>query len=225
MSNVVLIMGESGTGKSTSIRTLNPSETFIINVIDKALPFKGFKSSYKNMSPDGLEGNVRVCDDAVLLAGKTIPFVIANRPDIKNIVIDDFQYIMGNEFMRRAKERGFDKFTEIAMHAWLVINTCMKASSNINFFILTHSELGDNGRAKCKTIGKMLDEKITIEGLFTIVLQSFVQDGKYRFLTQYDAQSIAKSPMGMFEDKYIPNDLQYVVDKINAYFNDEDIPQ
>ncbi len=218
MSNATLIIGESGTGKSTSIRNLDESETFIINVLDKPLPFKGFKKRYIKVSQDG--GNYFVSDDYNDIL-KSIKYISDNRPEIKNIIIDDYQYIMANEFMRRAMDRGFDKFTEIGQHAWKIIYYSVKCRDDLFFFFLSHSELDASGHVKCKTIGKMIDDKITLEGMFTTVLHTTVMDGKYKFITQNNGVHIAKSPMGMFDSIYIDNDLNQVKKHMNNYYSGE----
>lgn len=215
MANLTLIIGESGTGKSSSIRNLDPSETYLVNVLDKPLPFKGFKNKYQQKEG----GNYACCDNSPRIC-KIIDTISKERDNIKNVIIDDFQYIMANEFMRRAKERGFDKFTEIAQNAWEIISSAGRARDDLNIFILSHSETSEGGRVKCKTIGKMLDEKITLEGMFTTVLHSLVIDGEYKFLTQNDGKHNAKSPMGMFEDKYIDNDLLSIKQVITNYFGE-----
>lgn len=220
MSNTVLVIGESGTGKSTSISSLQPKETFIINVLDKPLPFKGYKKNYERIDKDCENGNYYATDNYELIV-RLIKKINEKRSDIKNIIIDDWQYVMANEFMNRATERGFDKFTEIAQHAWLIVNELSKCREDINCFVLCHSELDQAGKFKCKTIGKMLDEKITVEGMFTVVLHTKVLEGKYLFLTQNDGLHISKSPQGMFEDKYIKNDLLFVKESMLSYYNEE----
>jgi ABC-type dipeptide/oligopeptide/nickel transport system ATPase component len=216
MSNMVLVIGESGTGKSTSIRNLNSEETFIINILDKPLPFKGYKKNYKKITQESA-GNYFASDDIQKIK-KMLIYIAEKMPEIKNVIIDDFQYLMANEFMRRAKDRGFDKFTEIAQNAWSAINQAQLLRDDLTVYFLSHSEFSADGLYKCKTIGKMLDDKITLEGMFTIVLHTTVKDGKYKFLTQHDGAHIAKSPQGMFEDLLIDNDLSYVHKKMNEYF-------
>jgi len=218
MSNTSLIIGESGTGKSTSLQMLDPKETFIINVLDKPLPFRGYKKNYVKISGwDDTTGNYYASDDYLKIM-RCIKMINECRPDIKNLIIDDWQYTMCNEFMRRATETGFVKFTEIGQHAWSIIKSLTDCREDLFCFVLSHSDTDQNGKYKCKSIGKMLDEKITIEGMFTIVLHTQVMDGSYRFLTQNDGSHIAKSPQGMFEDKYIGNDLAFVKSKMNAYY-------
>lgn len=216
MSNTSLIIGESGTGKSTSLRNLNPAETFIINVLDKPLPFKGYRQNYSKLSADGKTGNYYASDDYFKIM-RIINLVNEKRPDIKNLIIDDWQYTMCNEFMRRATETGYTKFTEIGQHAWGIIRALTECREDLYCFVLSHSDSDSNGRMRCKSIGKMLDEKITIEGMFTVVLHTQVIDGKYKFLTQNDGLHIAKSPFNMFIDRYIDNDLQAIKEKMLAY--------
>jgi hypothetical protein len=122
--------------------------------------------------------------------------------------------------MRRAKETGFTKFTEIGQHTWQLINHLMKCRDDLTCFVLSHSDTGSDGKIKCKTIGRMLEEKVTLEGMFTTVFHTAIIDSKYKFITQYDGTHIAKSPMGMFDDKYIDNDLLFVKEKINDYFKE-----
>ena len=221
MSNASLIIGESGTGKSTSLSNLDPKETFIINVLNKPLPFRGYKKHYTAIKGwDDKEGNYFASDDYDRI-GRCIRMVNADRSEIKNLIIDDFQYLMGNEFMRRAMEKGFDKFSEIGKHAWEIITLLPKLRDDLDCFVLSHAEPNENGKMKLKTIGKLLDEKMTVEGVFTLVLQTEVMDGRYNFITQGDARHIAKSPMGMFDSRSIPNDLAFVKSKMTAYYNED----
>jgi ABC-type dipeptide/oligopeptide/nickel transport system ATPase component len=223
MSNTILVIGESGSGKSTSFRNLDHESTFLINVLDKPLPFRGYKKNYIRVATEDRKVNYFSTDnhDSIIRALKKIN---EERPDITTVIIDDFQYVMANEFMKRASERGFDKFTEIGQHAWQIINTLISLRENIDCYVLSHTDTDASGRIKPKTIGKMLDDKITIEGMFTIVLHALVIDGKYKFLTQNDGTHVAKSPMGMFDQKLIDNDLMIVKTQMHDYFN-EDINQ
>lgn len=220
MSNTVLVIGQSGSGKSTSLRNLNPKTTFIINVLNKPLPFKAFKKNYQPCTKENKKGNYFASDNWDHIV-KCIEMVNKERPDITTLIIDDWQYILAYEFMRRVSEKGFDKFSELANHGWSTINACLATRPTLTNFILSHSDVDSTGRSKCKTIGKMLDEKITIEGLFTTVLHSRVIDGEYKFQTQYDGEFLAKSPMGMFEEHLVPNDLVSVKSAVENYFNDE----
>ena len=205
---VSLIIGESGTGKSTSIRNMNPDTTFIFQVIKKPLPFKGGRYSREN-------GNLFISDnyESIISGIKKLD----KQKKYTDIIIDDSQYIMANEFMRRAKEKGYEKFTEIGEHYWKLLEVCNECE-NINIFILSHSEETEMGKTKIKTIGKLLDDKITIEGMFSIVLRTCVEGGNYYFRTKNSGQDTVKTPLEMFEDELIPNDLKLVKDKITAYY-------
>ena len=216
----ILIVGKSGTGKSRSIINLNPSETFVINVNRKDMPFRGWRSKYTEWNKENLNGNLLNSDshDTIL---KTIRYIDEKRPEIKVGIIDDFQYTMANEFMRRAKEKGFEKFTEIGEHAWKLIWECNLCRSSLVWVILSHSDENEHGEQKCKTIGKLLDDKICIEGMFTIVLNTSVErldeKSEYFFETQNNGRNTSKSPEGMFETQKIPNDLKFVIDSIHSY--------
>lgn len=223
MSNTILIIGESGSGKSSSICNLNPEVTFLFNVLDKPLPFRGYKKNYLRVSTEQRKANYLATDDYSLII-RTLKKINDERPEINSVIIDDFQYIMANEFMKRATERGFDKFTEIGQHAWNIINTLISLRENIDCFVLSHTDTDASGRVKPKTIGKMLDDKITLEGMFTIVLHALIIDSKYKFLTQNDGTHVAKSPIDMFKHKLIDNDLLFVKEQTYHYFN-EDINQ
>lgn len=123
------------------------------------------------------------------------------------VIVDDFQYVMSNEFMRRSEEKSFDKFTEIGRHAWEVIKAAQDAPDDLRVYFLAHTEETPMGRVKMKTIGKMLDEKITVEGMFTIVLRTLTRDDQFFFTTKNNGADTVKSPMGMFDSNEIDNDL------------------
>lgn len=196
----VLIIGESGSGKSTSMRNFQPGELGIINVSRKPLPFR---TSLKCVNTD----NYMQIDDTITKA------------KAKSLVIDDAQYLMANEFMRNAKVNGYQKFTDIALNFWTLVQTVVNdlPDQKIVYF-MAHTERDASGNEKMKTIGKMLDEKITIEGLFTIVMKTVVQDGRYMFSTQTNGQDTVKTPMGMFDQPLIDNDLRMVDMTIREYY-------
>jgi len=224
MANLIAIVGASGSGKSSSIRTLNPEETFIINVASKPLPFKGWRSKYTIWNKDNPNGNYINSSDVATIA-KVLGYINSKRDEIKNIVIEDSQYLMGFEAMDRAKEKGYEKFTDIAQKFYSVLKTAIQMRDDLNIIITCHSEnIGsvDYPQYKIKTIGKMVDNVITVEGLFTYVLFTSIQSNdesgtEYLFQTHSDGTTTAKTPMGCFDEDYIPNDLQYVIDKIKEY--------
>lgn len=195
----VLVLGESGTGKSTSLRNFKPEDLKVINVANKPLPFK---NKFESVSTDNYS--------------KIIAELKLNKKKV--VVIDDAQYLMANEFMRRATERGFDKFTEIAQNFWALVNSVKDLPNDVVVYFMAHIERDANGNEKIKTIGKLLDEKITVEGMFTIVLKTNVTDGVYSFLTQNNGHDTVKSPLGMFPTYAIDNDLKYVDEKIRNYY-------
>lgn len=226
MSIAALVLGKSGSGKSTSGRNLPPEETFWIKCTNKELPFKGGEKKYTLLDKEG-KGNCLVTSDSDKIV-KSLLFISEKRPDIKNIIVDDFQYIMGFEFMNRAKEKGYEKFNDLALHAFEVINTLKnKLRNDLFVVILTHSEeniIGGESVIKLKTIGKMLDEKITLEGMFSVVLQAVkeknIETGKLEgfFITNSDDKSIVKSPDEMFASVKIPNDLLEVKKAMFEYY-------
>jgi hypothetical protein len=215
---MILIIGESGTGKSTSIEELNHEETFIIQVLGKPLPFRGWRRKYLPYSSVTKTGNIYTSDNCVQILA-LIEEIDKNMPQIKNIIIDDLQYMMSNEFMRRVKEKGFDKYNDIAHNAWAIINKLNGVREDIVPIVMSHSESNDAGKTKLKTLGKLLDDKVVIEGMFTVVLQSIIFDSQYLFITQNNGSNTCKSPRGMFATDTIPNDLKSITDQYNKYNN------
>jgi hypothetical protein len=212
MSIATLILGKSGTGKSTSLRNLDPNETLLIQIIRKPLPFrsKGWTYWDKESNP---HGNIFVSE-----RWETI-IKLMRGTKRKIIVIDDFQYLLANEFMRRTEEKGFDKFTEIAKHAWEVMSVASDLAPDVRVYMLSHIEENEStGAMKMKTIGKLLDEKITPEGLVTIVLRTVVDGGNYQFATRNSGFDTTKSPMGLFDAERIDNDLAMVDSAICHYY-------
>lgn len=203
MGHLVYILGRSGTGKSYSLRNFPKDKVAVINVQGKMLPFKG-AASIEQTSTDRSENILKALD------------IYAH--DFKSIVVDDYQYVMSNEFMRRSSEKGYDKFTEIARHAWDIANKVRELPDEVIVYIMCHTDRDDDGNEKIKTIGRLLDEKICLEGLSTIVLKTNVSDGQYTFLTQNSGKDTVKSPFGMFPTYAIDNDLWYVDQKIRNYY-------
>lgn len=202
MGKPVMVMGQSGSGKSTSLRNFKKGEVGIINVCGKPLPFMSDLASINT-------------DDYKKITN------ILHKATAKTIVIDDCQYLMANEFMRNAKVNGYQKFTEIGLNFWNLIRAVIALPDDVIVYFLTHTERDADGNEKMKTIGKMLDEKITIEGMFTIVLKTVVQDGHYYFSTQTNGQDTVKTPIGMFADNLIDNDLKVVDNRIREFYDIE----
>lgn len=227
MGQGVLIIAESGSGKSTSIESLNPAETFIINVANKPLPFKGWKKKYSVWSKENLSGNMYDKAGPENIEA-CVKYVNEKRPEIKTIVIDDFQYMSSFEFFDKASEKGYDKFTSIGAHLAKVARLPKDLREDLTVFFLTHAEestdLEGKRKFKAKTIGKLVDDKLTLEGLFSIVLFGKVKKDKdgnirYVFETQTNGENTCKSPRGMFQSLEIPNDLAIVKEAIYNYEN------
>lgn len=203
MGQLVFILGKPGTGKSYSLRNFPKDMAAVINVQGKILPFKG-AGAWKMISTDDSEEITAAVEE---LSKKH-----------KVIIIDDYQYVMANEFMRRSTEKGFDKFTDIGRHAWDIANKVRELPPEVIVYILCHTDTDADGNERLKTIGKLLDEKIYLEGMSTIVLKTHVEDGKYTFLTQNNGRDTVKSPAGMFPSYAIENDLHYVDEKIRSFY-------
>lgn len=197
----VLILGESGSGKSTSLRNFAPNEVVIYNVAGKPLPFRGGKSLHHadNVSYDTIIANM-------------------SKKRFRCYVIDDSQYLLCFELFNRSGETGYTKFTEMAMHFYNLIQFVItQMPPDCIVYFLHHTEAVD-GKLKAKTIGKMLDEKLTVEGLFSIVLMAKNDDGSHVFITKSDGKDTVKAPMEMFNADKIDNDLKAVDTTIREYY-------
>jgi hypothetical protein len=216
MSNSILIIGDSGTGKSTAMRTLEPTETFVINVLGKSFPFRGFKSKFKDFNNENKDGNYYFSDN-MLKVKNVIKFVNKERPDIKNIVIDDAGFLLSNEFMRKAQEKGYDKYSILAQSFFDILSEISLLREDLFCFVMMHVEIDALGKTKPKTIGKMIDQYSSIEAKFTYTFHTMIIDGEYKFLTNNDGQHMAKSSMGLYAEPYIDNDLQKIKTDIINY--------
>lgn len=230
MAELIAVVGESGSGKTTSIRNLNPDETFIISTTGKRPGIKGAKKKYPDFKlADGkISGNFYTTSNIDNIR-KIMSIIDKKMPYIKVLIIDDFQYIMGFEAMDRAKEKSYEKFTEMAQHVYQVLKSGMDLRDDLFVVVSTHSEnTGDNINPyyRIKTLGKMLNSVITLEGLFTYVLYTTIirsEDNKteYKFITNSDGTCTAKTPMGLFDSLLIDNDLNLVIEKIKEYNGEE----
>lgn len=217
MSITTMILGESGTGKTTSLRNLDPDHTLLIQTVKKPLPFRS--KEWKPATKDG--GSVFCTDQSATICEAM------KRTKKEIIVIDDFQYLLANEFMRRVTDvetgnAAFAKYNEIARHAWDVLMAASALPDNKRVYILSHTSTDDFGKTKIKTIGKLLDEKIVMEGLVTIVLRTVVQNGNYLFSTRNNGADTVKSPLGLFDDELIENDLAVADSAIFNYYGLQD---
>ena len=204
MAVIVMLYGQSGTGKSAGMRNFKPEDVAIINVSGKPLPFRSKIQTYKT-------DDYMKIDDAI------------KKTDRKSIVIDDATYLMADEFMRTAKVTGYQKFTDMALNYFTLVKNAAALPDDKIVYFLGHSDIDQNGMEKFKTIGKLLDEKITLEGLYTIVMKTVVVDGNYMFSTRNSGQDTVKTPMGMFADPLIENDLAAVDKAIRSYYEIEEV--
>ena len=199
MAIIVMVYGQSGTGKSTSLRNFKPEDVCIVNVSGKPLPFKNKHKTFNT-------------DDYM-----SIETAIKKAP-AKSIVIDDATYLMTGEYMRTAKVTGYQKYTDLALNYYTLVRIAAALPDDKIVYFLGHSDIDNNGNEKFKTIGRLLDDKITLEGMFTIVLKTVVTDGKYQFSTRNSGQDTVKTPMGMFNEPLIDNDLAAVDKAIRDYY-------
>lgn len=196
----VLILGPSGSGKSTALRNFDEKEIGIFNVAGKRLPFTKKLPMVNNADYNIIARTLKA----------------ANK---KTYAIDDSQYLMAFESFEHAKETGYGKFTNMAVNFKTLLDIIIRQTpDDVIVYLLHHTEIGDDGRIKAKTLGKMLDNQLTLEGLFTIVLLCQVEGSEHFFITNSDGSNPAKSPMDMFEMK-IPNDLKAVDDRIREYWD------
>jgi hypothetical protein len=205
MSIPVLIIGQSGTGKSASLRNFKPDELELINVEGKPLPFR---NSFKPMNSDSYR-------DISIQIKKTKK---------KAVVIDDAGYLITNSFMRGHSAGGggnsvFTLYNQLADDFWKLIGFSKALEPDKIVYFIMHEDKKDDGTVKPKTIGKLLDEKVCLEGMFTIVLRSAYEDGKYVFHTNTNGFDVCKTPLGMFDTAEIDNDLKAVDQKIREYYN------
>ena len=221
MSKLAAVVGDTGSGKSTGIQHLNPKETYIINVAGKELPFKGSNKLYNK----DLRNYKDEADAREIL--KTIESISKEAPHIKNIIIEDGNYIMGFNLVSKATEIGYTKFSIMAKEMVALVQGVKKLRDDLVIFYLCHmDEVEDSGEVvgyKMKTAGKMIDNQIKMEGLFTVVIYAVPEPKgetvEYQFITNRYKKYPAKSPVGMFKDLKLPNNLQIVADGIREYYS------
>lgn len=195
----VLILGDSGSGKSTSMRNFEKEEVGIFNVASKPLPFRKKLNKINNAN----YATILKC---------------LKQPTLKTYVIDDSQYLMAFQMFDKAKEVGYNKFTDIALDFRNLIQFIITGTpDDVIVYFLHHTEQTDSGKIKAKTIGKMLDNQLTLEGLFSIVLLCITDGQSHKFITQSDGYTTAKSPMDMFPLE-MDNDLKLVDKTIREYY-------
>ena len=220
-----MILGKSGTGKSTSIKGLDSKETVVINVLGKRLPFKGSNSLY-NKENKNLFQRESYTDIISLVQN-----ISDKATNVKNIILDDFIYVMRKEYFSRARETGYNKYTELAQHFQQIISTCEKLREDLNVFMILHSEDIQSDKTttgyKVSTVGNLVDNCYNPLEVVPMVLYSSVKyddkgNTQYGFYTHRCKEGVveipAKTPDEMFDEDFIPNDLGYVVKKMNEYY-------
>ena len=217
----ILVLGTSGTGKTSSIQNLNPKETLILMSQFKPLPFQGWVKNYSVDKFEKDKGCILVCENFAKLH-KVLDNILSKPLPYKNIILDDFQFYTQRDVFTRAAEKGFEKWIDLAKNISDVIMKIISGAyaKKLNLVIMWHSNtelIAEEKGTMVKTSSKFIDEKMTIEGLFTTVLLTTIQDGEYKFQTNSTgATNSVKSPKGVFE-LYIPNDLNYVLSQLDKY--------
>lgn len=204
MGEVVLIYGRSGSGKSRSLCNFDEEEIFLVQTIKKRLPFrKQFKYT---------------------MVSDSVPTIMAQlqKMPLKVAVIDDAGYLMTNEFMKRHGKKGanqFDLYNDIADNFWSLLDLVKALPDDVIVYIIMHEDTNDYGETKLRTIGKLLNDKVCIEGMCTVVLRCVIEGDQHYFLTQGTGTDVSKSPEGLFDELKIPNDLKAVDSAIRNYWN------
>lgn len=203
-----LVLGESGSGKSTSLRNFDKSEVLVFNIADKVLPFRK-KLNVINLRKASYSERYSLIKQ----------YISKYQEKCKVFVIDDSQYLMAFEMFDRAKETGYNKFTDIALDFKNLLDFVQTSTNDdVTVYLLHHTEMTDTGKIKAKTSGKMIDNQLTLEGLFSIVLMTRSYDGNFKFVTKSDGLDPVKTPMEMFNDGEIDNDLKLVDKTIREYY-------
>ena len=222
--------GLSNTGKSTSLKYLEPSETFIVSCTNKQLQIPGFRKKYIKVSIEDnkLVGNWLVSNDYARIA-KILKVVSQSRPDIKTVVIDDLNYLLSNEIMSSAEEKGFEKFTRQAKNYYDIINNAQNLRDDLTVVMISHI-INDGTDMepfwKLYTSGKMLDKTVNLDGLFSYIIYTdkYVDENdevQYRFMTRTNGNDTCRSVAGCFADKYIEPNMKLVIDTINKFESGE----
>ena len=200
MGTCVLVIGKSGSGKSTSLRNFEQGEVGIFNVLGKPLPFRKKLNMFDKPN-----------------YAKTIESL--SRNGLRAYVVDDSTYLMQLENFARANESGYKKYTDMAVNFEQLLEAAMATDENTIVYFMHHPQFSDDGTQKPQTVGKMIDNQLCMEGLFPIVLESAVIEGRHVFVTKNNGMNIAKAPMGMFEEDVIDNDLKAVDSIIRDYWS------
>lgn len=221
-----MIAGNSGSGKSTSLRNLDPATTFLVNCGKKDLPFPKARLNYRPFDKATGKGNM-ISTNVFEHVNAIIPLIGNKLPNVKTLIIDDVQFAMAASVMKNIAIKGFDKWNELAHGIWLMVEAAKAQRDDLTVIFLAHleSNYDQDGikNTKTKTVGKLIDNVINLDGLFTTILYSEANRNEtggvdYLFRTRTNGSDTCKSPMGMFEDDYIPNDLAEVLSIMNEYY-------
>ena len=196
----VLLIGKSGSGKSASMRNFKKDEIAIVNVLGKPLPFKN-------------DLNAPKCDNYQTILNSI------EKTDKKTIVIDDANYLITTEFMAKSSIKGFDKYNELANNFWNLIQGIKNFKGGKIVFLIMHEDIDEDGNVKPKTIGKLLDDKVNVQGMFTVCIRSMFENGNYIFRLKNNGQDCVKTPIGMFNDEEMENDLKKVDEIVRDYYD------
>ena len=225
MSTAILVLGESGSGKTASLRNFDTNDVLLIQPARKPLPFRS--KGWREFQAKTV-GDIKSTTDSILVCNDASKICVAMHNTAKPIVIvDDWQYLLAMQFMARRNEKGFDKFTDIGGAGFDVLKAASELAPNKRVYIIAHTQTDDFGNVRIKTLGRLLDDKIVPEGMFTIVLRTHVDAGsdRYCFTTRNSGHDTVKTPMGMFEASEIENDLAMVDKVIVDYYGLNQEPQ
>ncbi len=227
MSNLICLAGQSNTGKSTSLRTLDPKSTFIISCTNKQLQIPGFRKKYTKVEikDKKLTGNWYVSNNYAQI-GKILSAVSNTRPEIKVVVLDDINYLLSNETFENALDKGYTKFSVMAKNYYDLLADCQLLRDNLTVVVITHTEnygTDMDPQYRMWTTGKMLTQQINLDGMFSYIIYSdrYIDDTDdevhYRFKTRTDGNDTCRSVAGCFSEKYIEPDMKAVIDRINEF--------
>ena len=232
MSNIIGLVGLSNSGKSTSLKYLNPEETFIISCTNKQLQIPGFRKKYPKISVDNgkLYGNWLVSNSYDQIT-KIMKVVSKSRPEIKVICLDDCNYLLSNETFQNALVKGYEKFSVMSKNYYDLIQTCQELRDDLTVVFISHIEnfgTDIDPEYRMWTTGKMLTNQINLDGLFSYIIYSerYIDESgdevKYRFKTRTDGNDTCRSVAGCFEEKYIEPNMKLVIDTINKFENGDE---
>lgn len=227
MSNLICLAGQSNTGKSTSLRTLDPKSTFIISCTNKQLQIPGFRKKYTKVEikDKKLAGNWYVSNNYAQI-GKILSAVSNTRPEIKVVVLDDINYLLSNETFENALAKGYTKFSVMAKNYYDLLADCQLLRDDLTVVVITHTEnygTDMDPQYRMWTTGKMLTQQINLDGMFSYIIYSdrYIDDTDdevhYRFKTRTDGNDTCRSVAGCFSEKYIEPDMKAVIDRINEF--------